>query len=877
MPQVPGLDNNTPTLSQNVPGVQLPYRGEFGREGQAYEKLGAELNQAAQTGSQIYDGIQQQHDISTAQKNFVNQKREDDQKIQDLSNTSPDGFVHDDYGVVKNSDGSARTIGQEYWEWADGNYQSRQDQMSPRAAAMFRESMLPQMGQNAQKLQGIQLNLQRKDSENTATDMKESAAKSFDVLPVPTDTPGYYESPDVGGGIKQYPSAQKLYDALHDQQLYRQRQGPSSGRAGLYNPTEVDILQKSDASELADKWLTSAKLDIMESQGSRAALHQSLKDGSSTALSQVHNLLDIVEGKDPQSIKRASATTETGLPPLPTVNSSLTADQVTKWRAELLGMIPAAKEVDKSEYELQKQQLGDYAKGVKNLDQFTGSPLFQKTMMAGSGLGMTPAERVKDLAPSFSSAILSSTLSTTTGVNSPEAKRQTVANVLADAQKRWPQFSQMLGEKNTEGFGEAMTAEVSKQAAAKLQEDEHQMRADPVKYMAGIQEGPQGPGGAPKYRNKMAHDIENALDPQVNPSLFSIFKPMSNGKSAMENAQLTANNGYAKMFGSKADVSILQKEQFEDQAKRLQNSNDPHLVTNYFQQLDKQNMTAAQKENYIQDLVHKGGLPQTYVDALNLKTPAEREARWADLRSGPPPMPEGLNDKQVEQFSQENNKSLYSFLDRKYGPNSPEGRTARNTYDKSWQSDFKQGVGRGMSESDAKDYANGQRDKTTGAIGIVGAQHDFFGTGLMHWGTVGPQVPVEFGSNKYTEDQQQNIRDTLLHFQSKDTLAQYKFVQPPGALPPNENAPSDAENMASRASMWRRVGGGWRLQAQQLDKENRPTGISQDVQIYGHDGKPHYLEVGEDAALAGPPKGSAPSVGPAKPKQPTINMGPPKL
>lgn len=855
--QVPGIDN-TPTISTNVPGVQFPMRGAA-QAGEMISHAGEGLSRGVEAGAEVYDEVQRAHDISTAALAHTQDSVSESKSREQLVLNSPDGFVHDpfDGNIVTNRDGSQKTIAQQYWEDADIRYQDRQQNMTPRAAAMYRAKMQEVIGSNTMRLQNEGIIKQADSSEQKVQNVKDIYSKDFDRAFVPDVSAYYGGSQNEDGSVKQYPSAQKFFDAVQGTTLLREQLGNVQGKKGLFGAQEIPALKQSDAAELADHWLTSGKQDLIESSGSRAALHQNLKDAASTSVMQIHSMLDIVDGKDPESMRRAQSG-------LPTINSSLTPDLIHKWKNDLLGMIPAAKEVDKSEYELQKNQLDDFAKGVRSLDQFAGSALLQKTLLAGGGLGLTPAERVKDLSSAFSSAIMASAVTQTTGISSPESKRQAVAQVLQEGQKHWVQLAQMVGEHNTQGFAEAITAEASKQVAAKLQEDEHQMRQDPMKYMAGIKEGPQGPGGSPGYNNKTAHDIQNKLDPNTDPSLFSIFKPMPGGKSVIEAAQATANNGYARMFGAKADVAILQKNQFEDQAKRLVGSNDPRMITNYFSQLENQKgMTASEKEGYILDLVNKGGLPQTYADALNLKTSAEREARWASLQAGPPAMPEGLKDKDVEQYSRQENKSLFSFLDLKYGPNSPEARTARNTYDKSWQDDFKQGVNRGMSEGDAKNYANAQRDKTTGSIGVVGAKHDFFGTGWLHWGSTGPQVPVEFGSNKYTDQQQQNIKDTLLYHQSKENLSKYKFVTPPGALPPNDNAPSDAERIANTASMWRKVGGGWRLQTQELDKENRPTGISQDVQFYGADHKPRYFDVPEKQAIVGPPQGAAKAVAPA--------------
>jgi hypothetical protein len=845
--QVPGLDGATPQLSQNVPGVQFPFRQEFGREGAAYEHLGESIEGAAHTGAEIYDEIQRQHDISTSSLAFTQATVRHAQMRDDIAMSSPDGLVHDpdNNEVLQNPDGSQKTIAQQYWDHADKDYQDTQQGMTPRAAAMFRQVMQKDISENTQKLQNEGMRLQAQNSDQKLQQIKDTYSKDFDRSFVPSANP-YYTGSMQDGTTREYPSAQKFFDAIQNTQLTRQQMGPIQGKNGLYGPSEVEALKKGDGQELANNWLTSAKQDLMEINGSRAALHNQLKDASSTSSMQIRSLMDIVNGRDPESMRRAGRK-------LPTINSALSPDQIHHWNEALLGMIPAAKSVDKSEYELQKNQLTESAKSAQSLDQFFGSPLFQKTTLMGSGIGLTDAERVKDLAPIVSQAVTSVALSSVGGISSTDAKRQAATAVLKDAEKRWPQLAGMIGEKNTDGFGQAITSEANKQVAAKLQEDASQMKSDPMKYMAGIKEGPQGPGGTPAYKSPMAHAIEERLDPRKDPSIFSIFKPMSGGKSVMESAQATANNGYARMFNSKSDVSILQEDQFKDQASRLKNANDPHLITSYFNQLNQQRLTPAEKENYINDLVHKGGLPQTYVDALNLTTPTEREAVWAKLLSKPAELPEGLSQKQLDQSFSEHNKALAAYEDRKYGPNSSFSRTMMDTYRHSWQEDVKQAMHRGMQETDAYAYADDQRDKTTGAIGTVGAQHDFFGTGLIHWGTVGPQVPVEYGSNKFNDAQKQKINDSLLYAQSKDTLKNYHIAPAPGQLPLNDNAPTDASRVASTASFWRRVGHAWRLQTMEMDSNNRPTGNSQDVWVYGKDTQAHPYEVSEDSALAGPP------------------------
>lgn len=871
--EIPGFDNS-PMLSQNVPGVQFPFRQEFGRQGKALEELGGNIERAADTGAAINDEIQRQHDISTASQATAEAFVAHNQMREKILMSSPDGLVRDPQTgeVIQNRDETQKTVAQQYWEDADHDFQTRQQDMTPRSAAMFREMFQKHIMENTSYLQKMGMERQAQDSDQKVDNVKDTFSRDMQRKPVP-DTAlgssgqlvggGYYSGEqDEDGAVKQYPSAQKAYDAIQAVQLIRQQKGPIQGRPGQYGPTEVEALKKKDASDLSNNWLTSMQDDLLESNGSRAGLHKNLKDASSTATMQIHSLLDIVDGKDPESQRRISQG-------LPTINNSLSPEQIAHWKQTLLGMAPAAKEVDKSEYELQKNQLTDFAKSTKSLDQFFLSPLFQKTSLAGGGLGLTAQERLKDLSPIVAEAISSAATASVGGIASPDAKRKAADAILASGGKHWEQLAGMMGEKDTTGFAQAITSEASKQVAAKLQEDTNKMLADPMKYAGEIRQGPQGPGGVPKFNdNGTAHTIDTRLNPANDPSLFAIFKPMGGGKSILETAQGSANNVYSRIFKSQANVSILNNEQFKDQAKRLVNSNDPRQISEYFRQLSNSKLSPAQQETFIQDLVHKGDLPQTYVDALNLKTPTEREAVWAKLKSGPSEIPDGITQKVLDQSFVDHNKGPQLLVDRKYGVNSDIGRTTMLNYRHSWQESVKQAMGRGMSENEAYEFADNERDKTMSDVGTVGAQHDFF---LFHTAS-GPQVPVEYGK-EFSPGEKQNINDTLLRAQSPDNLKKFKFAPAPGALLDNPNATPDAENVANKLSLWRRIGGGWRLQMQETDKENRPTGQPQDVQVYGADGKSkHFIEVTEDQAKAGAGPGHAKSVVPSQIKTRSIPL-----
>ena len=136
------------------------------------------------------------------------------------------------------------------------------------------------------------------------------------------------------------------------------------------------------------------------------------------------------------------------------------------------------------------EQLKGYAKSVTSLPQLIQSPLFQHTLHSADAFGMSPEERVKGTLLKWRqprSAVQG--IASMTGLSSEDAKRQAAQKQLQNAQAVWPQFATSMGVKYTEGFGQAIIAEASRQVEAKLQEDAKQQKADPMKYAASVERG----------------------------------------------------------------------------------------------------------------------------------------------------------------------------------------------------------------------------------------------------------------------------------------------------------------------------------------------------------------------------------------------------
>jgi hypothetical protein len=456
---VPGLDS-TPQLSENVPGVQFPFRQEFGKVGEALQGVGESIAHTGAKVGEIYDEVQRQHDISTSSKNYVDAGIAHAQQLQNLKLTSPDGFIHDQNTgeVIQNSDGSQRTISQEYWDYADKDYQDRQDTMSPRAAAMFRQQMQPEIGQNTKIMQNTQMQLQHDDSLNSLKQNQTTLARDNDRTPYP-DQNAYYQQANADGSMNLRPSTDKISDQLRTLQVQIAQKGPVNNAPGAFTPGEVHNLTTSTLSEHSDSWMRSAVTDVLENDTPRDKKNKI----STTAVQQVLNLRDIVEGKDPQSQQALQKN-------MPTVNSTLNAAQIDKWRDQLNGMLDGAKKIDRSDYDFQLQQMKDFSKSGKldTPDKLFGSPQFQYLVHAADPLGLTPEEQLKNFSDIFTNAAGSSYGGASFDLSSDASKRTQIMNKIDAYAKAWPQYGQMLGAKFTGTMADALKSEVTKGALSKL-------------------------------------------------------------------------------------------------------------------------------------------------------------------------------------------------------------------------------------------------------------------------------------------------------------------------------------------------------------------------------------------------------------------------
>jgi hypothetical protein len=850
---VPGLDNS-PQISQNVPGVQFPMRGAA-EAGQMIQHGGEGVQRLAAAGGEIYDEITRQHDITTATQQSTEASVQHSKMRQDLENSTPDGFVRDTTTgeVIQNRDGTQKTIAQQYWENADSDYQSRQNSMSPRAAAMFRQQMQRTITENTQFLQRKSLEMQRKNSEDQIMDVRSVFSKDFDRSFVP-DNSAYYSAAGQDGSTKEYPSAQKFFDAAQTLQLLRQQQGPVAGKVGMYNPAEIDALKKGDSAELANNWLTSAKLDLIESNGSRSHLHDALKQGSTTALAQVYSLLDIVEGKDPESSRRNKSD-------LPTINGSLTPAQVEKWRTDLLGMIPSAKSVDRSDFDNHAHAMEEKAKtGAYSLspDALFTSKDWNYLMHAAGPLGLTAEEQQSKLEPIFANAL-------TASLGGASFDKMNAASQMAFLQKRGEDWSKsfeqhgaMAGMKYTGDQAKALVSHAMERAFTDLKQSQTEASGDYPKYLAGLASGAQdfSNKGGVKYRS--ATIFQGSQQITNDPSLFAVLKNGPGGKPLISTMGKEMEYATAQKFGKGADVQYFSKEIYQDYASRIKNAPGDQAEA-FFTALKKADPKRA--GIFLQQMVEYGGLNQGYQIAQGWPTAVQRAGVMDGIRADTlnPTPGEKIGDETKAQVWDKARKALgedIKFNNGLLGAGSLEASTANNALGMLWVQKYKEARLMSMGEGSAADYANTEVRKGNPSTSYVGDTHHFLG---MSFGTSGPQAQVKFTRADMTPDEQQSTKENLLKAQKAESLSRYQFVPAPVAPGDyNFNPKLQADWIAEHADRWVPVRQGtpdaaYRLYYRGTNADGSPGTKTYPVQIHGSDGTPSFYEVKEKDALKAMP------------------------
>lgn len=283
MPKVP--EEQTPTFSTNVPGVQFPFRQEFGKQGQALERIGEQTENAGDTFSAIQNRIRTAQNLSDASDAATQSKLSIDAQRQKLNDNSPDGYMYDPHTLdnnghptaVFNPDGTRQTTTDALKSWVDDHYTGVQDGLGDNdAKAMYREKIKPYFADS--------LIMQQHD-------VQTARVKA-------TDQSYQGQVTEIQNSLVSNPDLDKLYGHAQDLKI----QMTQYQNAGVHTGPEAEEIGKKADAALAES--------TVKGGWSQEILNNKKQPGAQTAA--VNKWVSLLNGTDPQSMDRKSK----GLPTL---------------------------------------------------------------------------------------------------------------------------------------------------------------------------------------------------------------------------------------------------------------------------------------------------------------------------------------------------------------------------------------------------------------------------------------------------------------------------------------------------------------------------------------------------------------------------------
>lgn len=846
MPKVP--EDQPALMSTQVPGVNFPFRQEFGKVGQGLERIGESVQNDAVQGKEVYNEVQRQEAISQADNASVQHKLWSDSYVRDLKISSPDGLIHQDgdqtQGPVQNPDGTPRTITQEFWDESNKRYQADQDNMSPMAAAMYRQRMLPEIGARASILNNdaYQMRLAAADQSRAASN--EGVFKEFDAAP--SDQTYGTSRPDLN----------KFSDYAQSATLDLARQGgvldPTTGqfKGGLRNQIEIGSLQQKQLNEYGARWMEASLTKIMEE-----------KAGNGPHMSQdIQNLLDVVRGKDPQSVAFQQAGKVTPA-------TALSAEQRLIYEDRLLKMAPSAQSIDMSEFDLMKKGYesaaaqGKYPLGQTNSSRtnlMNWMDAFEK-----SGQWNT-ADRIKSMGD-ITAAEGKGMLAGQTFDLQPQASQHALTERTSEsALHQLQQEAQMRGMTWTADIGNQVANEVR----AKGIENVNKIEAEKQKDFPGFMAGEDSFGmGKPRsgIANQVAHlDWTNPAAIQKSGLIPQYLNQMSKIYSAnygtnMDNWRPISKDNSMSLGAAMSNMSPTQQGQAIDNLKAAYGKAFPNLM-----------------DTLIQD------------NALNTKN--SQSADWKFVGSIPT-----VQGRVAQLSAMQGTQVTRELYEAKFQGDKWEDLRSRVA--KAWQPDIDVIVKASPLNIDQRAYAASILNKATNAVAQMRSQtggsldeaiqnskaEAFKGyptvetvgnhQTLFGWQTPfvkGPQVPVAFSSN-LSDTQKGVIKQNLGSLMTEQGL-KTAGVAPPAAAPGAPNFSEHfhkmaADNITSINHVNSKDGPGYTIDYQGVNADGRPNG--QVLHMMDAKGNKKFfpesdLLVPRNAATAPLPKINLPTYNPDK-------------
>lgn len=854
MPKVPE-EQGSLYQTNSLPGVAFPMHQQFGRVGEAAEQAGRSVEEAGQTFNQVQDEISHQKDISDSSSAAVAMTVKHQDMMRKINLSSPDGFIHDPQTgqIVTTDDGSGnqkqRTTADEYYDRANSDYLQAQQAMTPRGAAMFRQSFLPKMGENFNLMQSEGLKKQNAFADQAVSQSQDLVNKGYESSHLPDANP-YYVDKYENGAINLRPNLSMFSEDARTFQLWRTRQGPNAdGTPGMMDPVAVSKAIQDDGHSHSEGWMKAALNNVLEPDAGRKYKTQV----PITSLQQLHNLRDVVEGIDPNS-KQLEAKG------LPTPHSSMSAEQIDKWRNTLNGYRDQALAVDKSDFELHVHTMTrDSEAGVyPTPDKLFGSPDWQHLMQAAEPLGYSPEKVQEEITPILQKALVSQMGGKQFDLAKENDQPRMLQQKSIEWSKAYQQQAQMTGVKYTADQFNALMGEATKSAQVVLEKDNKEAKEDLAAFAAKPASGAQNLAnpGAINYRSWTMHAATDVLSRDGSPFLSQ--KTLPNGKPLLPSVVDTMTSLTNQKLGQGASVQYLSKGDYEAWANKL--TNVPAGQTDAALQAlsmprERGGVGPDVARQMIHQLVTVGKLDPQYEFAQNSKSPIARIAMYNAIESG---------ESSVKSYAQSENGESAKILMQKaqvslapqikvgdmvYGADNPDWVKTKESMIQAHMRIYAANAGSGMSQSAALQATNERLKDQMPEPGV--ASKPLVQIGPFSFGTKGKALPVMFNDPGMPAQSRANIQanlaDQLDPKNFGNTIGKQEFYTPKG----NDSASSHItpEYIADHAKGWAAIpgkqGNVYRLYVEGVNTDGSPNGSSKPLMVHGSDGSERYYEVPE--------------------------------
>jgi hypothetical protein len=513
-------------LSTQVPGVQFPFRQEFGKVGRATQELGDTLMHSSEKVAEIAQRTQVMQDNSDGHGASLDYSVAAQQQMARLNASSKDGYVYDDMKDGSGNpiprympDGKTRmTVADAYADWSNDYAKNKISTMSDGAGYIFGNEVKKEGTFNFLKMKGDALTTNTKYQDDI---LNQKITDGQQALISKPDTDFLYNY------------SQKMQTLMKNQNF---------GDMPLHDADKQQEILKKMNSKLA--------MSTVQGAWSQEILTQRLNKGSETAA--INKWVSVLNGTDPSSVQRKSQG-------LFTLSDMLTPEERAQELKTMLDHLPAAKKADGDTV---KEYGKNYSAALKSGDakwQDTAQQFFSvvhSNVMAGT---IRPDEGGKLVSDAAAKACMGQVMTS--------GKYQSITQLHNNA-------AQCLGS----------VLSAARTSAAKLNETLPEGQKIPLEFFGEAEKNE-----AAQFMNDQVREVQEARNKDFASSLIKTdpYHPSADATAAPNLARLAGQDAdrLINLSSNKAWVSAAQKG-FAEVDQRASSMGQPTDKKNYLPKSD---------------------------------------------------------------------------------------------------------------------------------------------------------------------------------------------------------------------------------------------------------------------------------------------------